>query len=160
MTKPGSLEACIPVVRCHDVVANFQTVVGERVDALDEMNQWPQRGRHAWWALLRLSSIPIKSNYIARDSTIDAELLVGVRKLENLFPIHEVTVFTGRRLMITRQGKPGLIVKAAVRIDLTLEAHYIPAVRGMTLFTGHTFELFVKSWWVGRKMAGFAGLRC
>jgi hypothetical protein len=91
---------------------------------------------------------------------IDAELLVGVRKLENLFPIHEVTVFTGRRLMITRQGKPGLIVKAAVRIDLPLEAHYIPAVRGMTLFTGHTFELFVKSWWVGRKMAGFAGLRC
>jgi hypothetical protein len=57
------------------VVANFQTVVGERVDALDEMNQWPQRGRHAWWALLRLSSIPIKSNYIARDSTIDAKLL-------------------------------------------------------------------------------------
>jgi len=74
----------------------------------------------------------------------DAEITIGVRELEDLVAVSDVTLFAVRRLVLARQGEAGFIMERAIGLNLALQTHDLPAVRRVTLLTGHAFELLME----------------
>jgi len=88
----------------------------------------------------------------------DAEITIRIRELEDLVTVSHVTLLAVRRLVLARQGEAGLVMEGAIGLNLTLQAHNLPAVGRVTLFAGHAFELLMKRSRMRRHVTGCAAL--
>ncbi len=75
LKEHGGVQARVPIVGGKDMAASGKGIIGQGVDAVDELNKREQRGWHVGGTTLCFSTIPIKSKNVTGCRAVHTELL-------------------------------------------------------------------------------------